>query len=222
MVGLGCSCGSGPRPLSKGLCLPCWLPGICVSVIFGNKALSELLKNQKQLRCIWEFRDLSFASQIIKVTFGNPNQVHFPCHSYGLKDREWLNRFLLLVSMRMQVRSLASFSGLRIQCCGKLWCSLQMWLRSDIAGSCNSDPTPSPGMSICHRCSPKKKQNKTKQNSHGKQTCGCQGGMGGSGMDGEFGVSKGKLLHLEWLSNEILLYSTGNYIQSLLIEHDGR
>ena len=48
---------------------------------------------------------------------------------------------------------------------------------------------------------------------HGEQTCGCQGG-GGSGMDWEFGVSRCQLLHLEWISNEVLLYSTGNYIQS--------
>ena len=39
------------------------------------------------------------------------------------------------------------------------------------------------------------------------KTCGCQGG--GSGMDWEFGVNRYKLLPLEWISNEILLYSTG-------------
>ena len=55
-----------------------------------------------------------------------------------------------------------------------------------------------------------------------EQTCGCQGGGGESGMDGEFGVRGCKLLHLEWISNELLLYSTGNYLQSLGIEHDGR
>ena len=44
----------------------------------------------------------------------------------------------------------------------------------------------------------------------------------GEGMDWEFGISRCKLLHLELISNEILLYSTGNYIQSLVIEHDGR
>ena len=38
-----------------------------------------------------------------------------------------------LVSMRMWVRSLASFSGLRIQCCRELCCWLQMWLRSGVA-----------------------------------------------------------------------------------------
>ena len=29
-------------------------------------------------------------------------------------------------------------------------------------------------------------------------------------------------LHLEWISNEILMYSRGNYIQSLVVGHDGR
>ena len=36
----------------------------------------------------------------------------------------------------------------------------------------------------------------------------------GSEMDWEFGVSKCKLLNLEWINNEVLWYSTGNYIQS--------
>ena len=44
----------------------------------------------------------------------------------------------------------------------------------------------------------------------------------GSGMDWEFEVNRCKLLDLEWVSNEILLYSAGNHIQSLGIEHDGR
>ena len=46
----------------------------------------------------------------------------------------------------------------------------------------------------------------------GEQTCGCQDGGRGSRMDWESGVNICKLLHLEWISNEILLYSTGNYI----------
>ena len=41
-------------------------------------------------------------------------------------------------------------------------------------------------------------------------------------MDNEFGFSRSKLLHLEWISNEVLLYSTGNYSQSLGIEHNER
>ena len=38
-------------------------------------------------------------------------------------------------------------------------------------------------------------------------------------MDWESGVKRRKLLHLEWISNEILLFSTRNYIQSLVMEH---
>ena len=34
-------------------------------------------------------------------------------------------------------------------------------------------------------------------------------GDGGSGMDQEFGVSRCKLLHLEWIINRLLLSSTG-------------
>ena len=45
----------------------------------------------------------------------------------------------------------------------------------------------------------------------GEQTGGCQVRWG-SGMDWESGVNRYKLLPLEWISNEILLYSTGNYI----------
>ena len=59
---------------------------------------------------------------------------------------------------------------------------------------------------------------KKQTHGQGEQTCGCQGG--GSGMDWEFGVSRCKRLHLEWISNEILLYSTWNYIYSLMMEHD--
>ena len=45
---------------------------------------------------------------------------------------------------------------------------------------------------------------------------------GGSGIDWDFGVSSFKLLHLEWTSNEVLLYGAGSCIQSLVIEHDSR
>ena len=46
-------------------------------------------------------------------------------------------------------------------------------------------------------------------------TCGCQGERGGSGMDWECGVNRCKLLPLGWISNEILLGSTGNYASHL-------
>ena len=63
---------------------------------------------------------------------------------------------------------------------------------------------------------------KKQTHGRGEQTCGCRGGGGGTGMDWEFGVSRCKLFHLKWTSNEVLLYSTGNHIQSLEIDHDGR
>ena len=57
---------------------------------------------------------------------------------------------------------------------------------------------------------------------HGEQTCGCQGGGGGSGMDWESGVRRCKLLHWGCINNEVLLNSTGNYVQSPGIDHDGK
>ena len=54
----------------------------------------------------------------------------------------------------MQVRSLASVSGLRILCCHELWCRSQARLRSQVAvavvqaSGCSSDSTPSLGTSI--------------------------------------------------------------------------
>ena len=74
-----------------------------------------------------------------------------------------------LISIRMQVWSLSSFSGLRIQNCHDLWRRSQMLLRSCIAvavewaGSCCSDLTASLGTSICCRCSPKKTHTKNLQ-----------------------------------------------------------
>ena len=51
-----------------------------------------------------------------------------PCGSEGQRPN--------VVSLRRRVRFLASPSGLRIWRCHKLWCSLQMWLRSGVAMSC--------------------------------------------------------------------------------------
>ena len=61
-----------------------------------------------------------------------------------------------------------------------------------------------------------------KKNHEHRETCGCQGGVGGEGrrMDWEFGVNRCRLLHLELIGNEILLYSTGNCVWSLVMEHD--
>ena len=43
----------------------------------------------------------------------------------------------------------------------------------------------------------------------------------GGGMDWEFWISRCKLLFIAWI-NKILLYSTGNYIQYLVINHNGK
>ena len=58
------------------------------------------------------------------------------------------------VSMRMQVQSLASLSGLRIWCCCELQHRSQMQLGSGVAAAAAL------GTSICHRCGPKKKKKK--------------------------------------------------------------
>ena len=45
-------------------------------------------------------------------------------------------------------------------------------------------------------------------------------GVGG-GMEWEVGVSRCNLLYMEWI-NKVLLYSTENYIQYPLINHNGK
>ena len=50
----------------------------------------------------------------------------------------------------------------------------------------------------------------------------AKGESGGSRMDRELRGGRCKLLHLEWISNGVLVYSTGNYVQTFGIEHDGR
>ena len=42
-----------------------------------------------------------------------------------------------------------------------------------------------------------------------EQTCGCQGRGSRGRMDSEFGISKCKLLHIEWINNKVLLYIQG-------------
>ena len=65
-----------------------------------------------------------------------------------------------LGTMRLRVQSLASLSGLRIQCCRKLWCRFQRRLESGVAvamalaSSYSSDSTPSLGTSMCCSCDP--------------------------------------------------------------------
>ena len=44
----------------------------------------------------------------------------------------------------------------------------------------------------------------------------------GGGKDWEFGISRCKLVYIGWINNKVLLYSTGNYIQYLVINHNGK
>ena len=53
-----------------------------------------------------------------------------------------------------------------------------------------------------------------------EQNCAFQGGGGGGGMDWEFGIDRCKLLCVEWMNNKVLLYSTGNYFQYPVINHN--
>ena len=44
----------------------------------------------------------------------------------------------------------------------------------------------------------------------------------GGGMECEFGVSRCKLLYIECINNKVLPYSTGNYVQYPVINHNGK
>ena len=60
-------------------------------------------------------------------------------------------------------------------------------------------------------------------NRHREQTCVCQGGGSGGGrLDWEFVVGRCKLVYREWKNSKVLLYSTGNYIQYPVINHNGK
>ena len=71
-------------------------------------------------------------------------------------------KHIWLASIRTQVWSLASLSGLRIRRCRELWCRSQTQVRSCIAVAVvkatgySSNLTPSRGISICHKYGPKK------------------------------------------------------------------
>ena len=63
----------------------------------------------------------------------------------------------------------------------------------------------------------------TKQKqSHREQTHGCQGGGVWGGKEWEVGISIYKLLCTRWVNNKVLLYSSGNCIQSPAINHNGK
>ena len=96
------------------------------------------------------------------------------------------------LSGRMSVQSLISLSGLRTWRCCKLQGRSQTQFRSGVAVA----------MMKASSCS--------SDLTPSLGTCICC----------RCALKRFKLLHLKCISNEILLYSTGNYIQSLVIEHD--
>ena len=78
-------------------------------------------------------------------------------------------RQIQLGTMRLRASSLESLSGLRIWHCRELWYRSQMCLRFNVtvavakASSCSSYWTPSLGISIFHKCGPKKQREKKKK-----------------------------------------------------------
>jgi hypothetical protein len=44
----------------------------------------------------------------------------------------------------------------------------------------------------------------------------------GGGRDWEFGISRCKILYVEWINKKVMLYSTGNYIQYPMINCNGK
>ena len=57
---------------------------------------------------------------------------------------------------------------------------------------------------------------------HRKQTYGYQKGKGVGGINQEFGISRYKLLCIKQINSKVLLCSTGNYIQYIVINHNGK
>ena len=83
---------------------------------------------------------------------------------------QWLKT--QLATMKIQVLSLASLSGLRIQRFPEPWYRSQTQLRSGVAvavaGSCSSNLTLSLRISTCHRCDPKKEKTNNNKNTNPK------------------------------------------------------
>lgn len=61
---------------------------------------------------------------------------------------------------------------------------------------------------------------KQKQNhGHREQTGDCPEEGAGGEMEWEVGISRCELSYTEWINNKVLMYSTENYIQYLMIKH---
>ena len=65
-------------------------------------------------------------------------------------------------------------------------------------------------------------KNRTRLSDIENQPVIAKGEEGGSGMAWDLGISRCKLLYLEWINKKVLLYSTENCIYSFRIEYDGK
>ena len=50
----------------------------------------------------------------------------------------------------------------------------------------------------------------------------AKGERGRERKDWELGINRRKLLYIGWINNKVLPYSTGNYIQYPVINHNGK
>ena len=138
-----------PRYLPYHIFCSCFIPEVQVSLCY-QFLLARTSSNLSFRAYLLVKNSLSLPSS--KNVLGVPVLVQ--------QKRIWLG------TMRFQVRSLASLTGLRIRPCYELWCRLQTQLGSSVAvalvqaGSHSSDLTPSLGTSICCGCSPKKTKDK--------------------------------------------------------------
>ena len=64
------------------------------------------------------------------------------------------------------------------------------------------------------------KQKKTHR--HQRRLVVAKGERHGGGKNWQLGISGCKLLYKGWINNKVLLYSTGNYIQYPVINHNGK
>ena len=144
-----CSCGVGWQ-LQIQLVPLAWEPPYAAGVALRRKKEKKNLVNQMSSK----FKIFSLQKALLRKI-----KSRVPIMAQQKQIR--------LGTIRLQVRSLALLSGLRIQHCREL-CRSHTQLRPGVAmsavqaSSCSSNLTPSLGNSICHRCHSKKKKYKNK------------------------------------------------------------
>ena len=55
---------------------------------------------------------------------------------------------------------------------------------------------------------------------HTEEPCGCQGGVGGRGMDWEFGISR--CLHIGWMNNRSYCTAQGTIFNNPVINNNAK